>query len=984
MSISSKKLNWKRAAGLTGTALVLGGTFATAPTIAATPESSFGLVESASAATLTGVEASIPGNNRIGTVSTDHVVASLTYGASQNTGVAGDTFVIAVKDQNFLFSTNDNPVGKKFVNAEGVEFAEVTASNGNGFTVTLLEGANNVTAETFVHQLNMRANGAKWNTTAGETKDLIFTVNGAEVVAGPVVVAPNSGTPNITVKGGTASWRTMQGASSSGYAFDGRAAFEYKSTTPAELGKHAWGAISIPENQKELITFNEDILMQANEGNPYYSNYWLTPTKYVEGTGWVADTSKPAITGSTKTGDNPLNFKWTGLDDQGRMTFEYDIPADQTYAINISTVVSQVVDGKPTSYHGGYDLTKKAIVEKTTVAFGGRVDTVIADSASAPVDQRTYWSPLGLHPQAFTWQDGLDFAVLYPKAINDTFTGDSGSTITVDLMSNDTSMKEYGVTLNPESIELIVNGQKVGKTYTFEGAGTVTVDDKGIVTIKVVEGFEGEFPSFDYYIEDTNKGDSQATVTGTINALPTLTAEIKTYIDGQDANDKDNPVVLAPGDYDVTYVIPNNNAFAITSDQLNLPGVNLGDFTIEPGQSHTVTGKVTLASQGSISLEPTLTVTRTLANGKVMTATASDPAYVIAQTSDVSANPDILRLRLGDTASMVLTTNDIAGENSELDTTKVRVTAGEGWTAGEDGTYTFTETGLKVSIVDGELKVLETGSEEGVFEGLTYTIENNLGDISAATPITIVVFDYHADFQSYVGEGEDLIDADTTDEAYTPEVITDKDVTEKELDVRLDAANTGKDAWNVEKMTYVIKDADGNVVQIDQNGELADEGIVELGETTVVEPGQMLSISGKQVFGIGKYSIEYTLHTDKGQVLTDPIFVEVVQEIVPDDAPSVELPEAEIPVVEEEKPADPVVVTKTEEKPAPVDPNTGEGASAKMVANTADTDTEDESNSMGLIIGGLGIGGLLAIGGIIFAWRKGLIRKLADAPLNRK
>ena len=259
-------------------------------------------------------------------------------------------------------------------------------------------------------------------------------------------------------------------------------------------------------------------------------------------------------------------------------------------------------------------------------------------------------------------------------------------------------------------------------------------------------------------------------------------------------------------------------------------------------------------------------------------------------------------MRVGETTIIKYLENDATDpEGHPLDPATAKFTAGEGWTANEGGTFAREDGLTAKNLGNGELEVTG-GSTEGTFEGLSYTVENTLGDVSEQTGITIEVYDYHVDLEALIGEEQ--ADADTTEDAFKVSIGHDEETTIQPI--TLPVTNTGADPITVTGFQQVNTSDGGAGFEI------------TLDEPVTLAAGESFTYTYELELPVGEHVIDYKVLTVEGVVDTDPVVVVVEQEEAPAPAP-------EAPVVEQEKP----------KAPAPVVPETGlEGAT--VVAKSAD------------------------------------------------
>lgn len=417
----------------------------------------------------------------------------------------------------------------------------------------------------------------------------------------------------------------------------------------------------------------------------------------------------------------------------------------------------------------------------------------------------------------------------------------------------------------------------------------------------------------------------QSTWTITVEA-PTAKVSVKTFIDGQDAN---TPVTLTPGNYSVTGTVTNPNQYELNPGNtvvkykgkvINLPA----DWKVAPGATAALPAQVAqLPAQGTVEGNFEVTVTKgyyTADGNQSVTASAADPAYAKALTGEITTNPDQVRVRVGEAFSIPLLDNDTTDPAGHpLDPATIKLTATDGWVQNEDGSFTNAELGITGTVVDGSF-VGTAGNVEGTFAAPNYTVENTLGDVSELTGITIEVYDFHVDLEALIGEEQQ--DADGKDDAYTI-TITDENVETVTTPITLPVTNTGKEPITVTGFQQVNTSDGGDGFEI------------TLDEPVTLAPGESFTYTYDIELPVGEHIIDYKVLTAEGAVATDPVYVDVVKEIVPNEAPSHAVPELTIEPTPEATPETPVVEQEKPKAPAPVVPETGiKGATVE--AKTAD------------------------------------------------
>ena len=171
-----------------------------------------------------------------------------------------------------------------------------------------------------------------------------------------------------------------------------------------------------------------------------------------------------------------------------------------------------------------------------------------------------------------------------PVAVNDTFGTAAGAPVTIPVVSNDTDVNGFHLTVTQiNGINLTAGGAAVAVTD-----GTVNLNADGTLTFTPTTGYTGAVPTFNYTVSDGHGGTATATVTGTVYSLPVASDDLGAGTAGA-------PVTVA--------VLANDTD---ASGTLNPASVQLAG-TSHAGDSLTVSGEGTWSvntTTGAITFMP--------------------------------------------------------------------------------------------------------------------------------------------------------------------------------------------------------------------------------------------------------------------------------------------------------------------------------------------------------------------------------------------
>ncbi|WP_237242732.1 hypothetical protein [Rothia nasimurium] len=672
--------------------------------------------------------------------------------------------------------------------------------------------------------------------------------------------------------------------------------------------------------------------------------------------------------------DNPnqKDWEWTitnqaqvVVQEAGRVVVRVDnVPADTAVRVQLTDGSGVVLQKSNELYTHNVKIVKADSLDAANTAF---------ETARAVTDQTQLKSATGAATgENFTYTANLVASV---KAADGSFQDADtvASSVEVDknatevgrdfqLRSQNTgtgALKNPSIYLNGELVETVTTTVAAGDTFAYD-------------TTKIVP-IGAQTQNWEIRYENGPTVTNPTKTDTTFKLVPAI--GLKALIGDADANTEASAAIYTVDSLDARATIPVNIQIPNPGD---VPIVNpvitsntgykkvLEGVTIQPGETYTTKLVEMKRGVGVHSLEITVTDE---ANG----TSATDPVVAIVHADVVPENPpvsealpkgvvladDTIRVRVGDTITTDLLANDPgAADGTALDPATGKVTASEGWTANEDGTFTH-DSGLVVKYNgEGGLEIVKA-PVEGKFGGLQYTAVTGESDIVAPANISIEVYDFHVGLESYVGAEQQ--DADTTDDSYKVTIAHDQQTVT--LPVVLEYTNTGTEPITVTGFQQVNVSDGGAGFEYN------------LDEPVVVAPGETFTDEGELEFPVGEHVVDFKVLTAEGAFATDPIVVVVDQEEAPAPVPTPEptpevTPEAtpETPVVEQEKPKTPTpVVPETGLEGKTVEAKTAdELAGSTLVASAG----QDEAGSAAGVLGALAAFALAAWGAITFRNRK--------------
>lgn len=921
-----------KALSMGAAALVLGGTFATAPAITASPDSTFGFAQAAHAA-----EAQVS-NVQVSWTKLPSATEGSTTGESAAVRITADIATGAVAGDTIPFTFG--PAGLALGDMSNVKLVDSksgavvatavrdSATTGHFVLTDFVNGKTGLTVTADINAsltaaglanpttfpITMSFAGTEYNSGTTYTFKVSNIVQFSQSFGlGPVSVNDNTGT-NYGSAPGTEWWAqnantlvdTFVIPDDAPEVFDAEAISQWTLT----VGPAKDDAVAMPDAWRkgqwvETSPGHFELQMQGDSAVTGKGTTVLYPTVTVD----VSADGKQAIR---------------------TVTFPDGANQSFTYAIKATLSPEKVAEGFATGLDQEYPIEWTS----STGASGTSVTRYSFDKGAGTGEFVTPTASLKAY--AFDATGSGTTADGQNSDANDApvYTLSNTGTIFLSAPNKD------AIAVDQRIVQVDEAGNIIGEVASFTG---VAPGETSTFTINAVDLPMGA-STFYYKVLTSNplnpdlKAEASDPVKIERQAIPTAAVDVTTYINGEDAN---SPVTLTPGEYEVTGTIANPNAYALTAANTTVEWVAVVDgveqapvavtlpegFNIPAGGEGAVPATaVELPKQGEVGgfyrvkVAQAYTLAAVLGGNGVATANAQDPAYAVALTGAITTNPDQTRVRVGEAFSIPLLDNDATDPAGHpLDPATIKLSATDGWVENEDGSFTNTELGITGTVENGNF-VGTAGSVEGTFAAPNYTVENTLGDVSELTGITIEVYDYHVDLEALIGEEQQ--DADTKDDVYTI-TITDEAVETVTTPITLPVTNTGKEPITITGFQQVNTSEGGDGFEI------------TLDEPVTLAPGESFTYTYDIELPVGEHVIDYKVLTAEGAVATDPVYVDVVKEIVPNEAPSHAVPELTIEPTPEATPETPVVEQEKPKAPTPVVPETGiKGATVE--AKTAD------------------------------------------------
>jgi len=318
---------------------------------------------------------------------------------------------------------------------------------------------------------------------------------------------------------------------------------------------------------------------------------------------------------------------------------------------------------------------------------------------------------------------------MVPEASDDTITTNESTSVTIDVLGNDSDLDNDILTVTTASA---LNG-------------TVQINIDGTLSYTPNENFNG-IDSIYYEASDGRGGFSNATVTVTVNSKPTANddfASVDAGSNGGIANllfDIANGFVdgrLLSNDTDAegqALILTQVNGLDLVEGSITVAGSNGGTFTITSDGSANFdasTDFVTLAAGETVVTEVTYTISDS--NGSVDTATVQvmvngQNDAVLAEVDQVSATEDniiVLDVMANDSTFVSGDIASVSAVNGDAANVGTSVTGSNG------GLFIINADGSATFDANGEYEYLTTG--DVVTTSVTYTLQGFGGETSTTT-----------------------------------------------------------------------------------------------------------------------------------------------------------------------------------------------------------------------------------------------------------
>ncbi|WP_318407722.1 retention module-containing protein [Photobacterium leiognathi] len=306
-----------------------------------------------------------------------------------------------------------------------------------------------------------------------------------------------------------------------------------------------------------------------------------------------------------------------------------------------------------------------------------------------------------------------------PVANPDSFTTDEDTSITVDLIKNDSDVDGDTVTIKEINGTPVTPGHE--QTIVVDNGKIVIADDGGM-TFVPSDNYHGDV-TVPYTITD---GDKTATSTVTIHVTPVNDAPVA------------NPDSFTTGeDTSITVNLTKNDS-DVDGDKLTVKEIN--GTPVTPGHEQTIVvdnGKIVIAHDGSTTFVPSdnyhgdVTVPYTITDGD-KSATSTVTIHVTPVNDAPIANPDSFTTDEDTSITVDLTKND---HDVDGDTVTIKEINGTPVTPGHEQTI-VADNGKIVIAHDGGMTFVPNKDYNGTVD-VNYTITD--GDKTATSTVTIHV-----------------------------------------------------------------------------------------------------------------------------------------------------------------------------------------------------------------------------------------------------
>ncbi|MFB8344880.1 Ig-like domain-containing protein, partial [Brucella cytisi] len=393
------------------------------------------------------------------------------------------------------------------------------------------------------------------------------------------------------------------------------------------------------------------------------------------------------------------------------------------------TVTEFEIDG--TIYSPG-DTATVAGVGDLTINADGSYTFVPAADYNGPVPVATYTVSDG---NGGTDQGTLTLEVTPvndpPVAADDDGTTPEDTTLSGDVLANDTDIEGDDLTLVGFQVAGISGTFAAGSTATISGIGTVTINADGTYTLIPAANYTGPVPQITYIISDGNGGTDTAT----------LDLVVTPVNDPPVANDDD---ASTPQDTPLNGNVIDNDT-DVDGDTVVVTEFEINGTTYQPGETATIpgVGDITISADGSYNFSPAPgyngpvpDVDYTISDGNGGTDDGTlhidvIPPGGVGANNDVATTPEDTTLT-GNVVSNDIDPNDPSGNS--ISVTEFTV-GGDTYAAGD--TATIPGIGALTINADGTYTFVPAANYFGPVPVVTYIATNGTASDTATLTITV-------------------------------------------------------------------------------------------------------------------------------------------------------------------------------------------------------------------------------------------------------